>query len=323
MLTKMTTLKRKLETLREEEERLHSSTTARLAHLQDLHSISSLSDVKYETWSRVRVSRLLVDYLLREGYTASAAHLAASKGIEELVDVEAWVACQKVERSLREGSVALALEWCREHGKELKKGGWGLEFELRLQEYVELVREGHEERWGGEMEGLVGGGVGVSSDGNGKSKGEEKLVEARAHAKKYLSGSGDFEVVGRAAGLLAYRPWDNVEPYAVRCPHLPSQSCLLTIYTVPLRPLSLDPPRLTLPLHPPQPLFPPSPAPPPHRPQRRPLRAQNTRLPLRIHIFLRQRIIQHNRRVSHLQHRAQRASAQRSVRPAYQEYSGE
>jgi hypothetical protein len=57
----------------------------------------------------------------------------------------------------------------------------------------------------------------VSIGGGG---GEKKLVEARAHAKKYLSGNGDFELLRRAAGLLAYKPWDEVEPYAV---------CLLVI----------------------------------------------------------------------------------------------
>ena len=56
------------------------------------------------------------------------------------------------------------------------------------------------------------------SDAPRAGGGEQKLVEARAHAKKYLSGSGDYELLGKAAGLLAYKPWNAVEPYAVR-PH--------------------------------------------------------------------------------------------------------
>ena len=213
MISKMQGLKRKLSGLQEEEARLHKAAKARLQHLQDLHDVQSLVDVKYDEWSRVRLSRLLVDYLLREGYASSAACLAQSKGIEDLVDVDAFVSCHKIERSLREGmSTSLALEWCKEHGKELKKGGSILEFELRLQQYIEMVRQGHESGVAG-MEGeFEGVREGVSIGGGG---GEQKLVEARAHAKKYLSGSGDFELLGRAAGLLAYRPWDEVEPYAV------------------------------------------------------------------------------------------------------------
>ncbi|KAF1351662.1 protein FYV10 [Lizonia empirigonia] len=220
MISKMQGLKRKLSNLQEEEARLHKAAKARLRHLQDLHEVQSLVDVKYDEWSRVRLSRLLVDYLLREGYASSAACLAQSKGIEDLVDVEAFISCHKIERSLSEGmSTTLALEWCKEHGKELKKGGSMLEFELRLQQYIELVRQGHK-------------------------RGEAKLVEARAHAKKYLSGSGDFELLGRAAGLLAYRPWDEVEPYASlysasRWAHLASLFLTThhTLYSLPPRPL--------------------------------------------------------------------------------------
>jgi macrophage erythroblast attacher len=213
MISKMQGLKRKLEGLHDEEMRIHKSAKARLRHLQDLYDVKSLTDVKYDEWSRTRLSRLLVDYLLREGYSESAAHLAQSKGITDLVDVDAFVACHRIERSLREGmSTSPALDWCKEHSKELKKAGSMLEFELRLQQYIELVRQGHEAGMSS-MDGIESDGMnGVSIGGGG---GETKLVEARAHAKKYLSASGDFELLRRAAGLLAYKPWDEVEPYAV------------------------------------------------------------------------------------------------------------
>jgi macrophage erythroblast attacher len=228
MISKMQGLKRKLSGLQEEEARLHKAAKARLQHLQDLHDVQSLVDVKYDEWSRVRLSRLLVDYLLREGYASSAACLAQSKGIEDLVDVDAFISCHKIERSLREGmSTTLALEWCKEHGKELKKGGSMLEFELRLQQYIEMVRQGHESGVSG-MDGEYER-EGVSIGGGG---GEQKLIEARAHAKKYLSGSGDFELLGRAAGLLAYRPWDEVEPYAVSVLSPSSHPILLSLLSL-------------------------------------------------------------------------------------------
>ena len=214
MITRMQTLKRKLQTLHEEETKIHQSAKARLQHLQDLYQVQSLVDVKYDEWSRTRLSRLLVDYLLREGYAESAACLARSKGIEELVDVEAFVACQRIERSLREGmSTGLALEWCKEHGKELKKGGSKLEFELRFQQFIELVRQGHEAG----MDGMDGMDVEDGGGGVGVGVGVDKLGEATAHAKMYLSKSGDFKLMGRAAGLLAYKPCDEVEPYHVSC----------------------------------------------------------------------------------------------------------
>lgn len=217
MISKMQGLKRKLEGLQEEEKKWNKASKARVQHLGELWEMESLVDVKYDEWSRTRLSRLLVDYLLRSGYTESAAHLAKSKGIEELVDVDAFVSAHRIESSLREGkTVQLALNWCKENGQALKKLGGNLEFELRLQQFIELVRAGHESlRDTMSDSDDAGGGVAM---GGGRGGGEEKLVEARAHAKKYLlngNGGADFEVLGRAAGLLAYRPWDPVEPYAV------------------------------------------------------------------------------------------------------------
>ncbi|KAF2866580.1 protein FYV10 [Massariosphaeria phaeospora] len=240
MIQKMQGMKRKLEGLHEEELRIHKSSKARLQYLQDLYDVQSLDDVKYEDWSQKRLVRLLVDYLLREGYVESATQLAESKGVNDLVDVEAFVACHRIERSLREGKrTAEALKWCMENGQGLKRLGGMLEFELRLQQYIEMVRQGHEAGIGDGVNGLGDGGMSLGS-GNGASR----LVEARLYAKKYLSASDDFELVGRAAGLLAYRPWDGVEPYASlystdRWNHLAEMflDTHHTLFSLPVRPL--------------------------------------------------------------------------------------
>ncbi len=113
-------LKRKLESLHEEEKTIAQQSRQRIRHLQDLYEIPSLADVKYDEWSRVRLHRLLVDHLLRSGYGESARALARDKGIEDLVDVDVFVACERVQRSLREGRTAEGLAWCAEH-KIMKK----------------------------------------------------------------------------------------------------------------------------------------------------------------------------------------------------------
>jgi macrophage erythroblast attacher len=121
MITRMNNLKRKLETLHNEELTIQRHSRARLEHLNDLYQIPSLADVKYEEWSRIRLNRLLVDYLLRNGYEQSARELAKEKGIEDLVDVEAFVSCHKIEQSLLQGRAQEALSWCTDNKRELKK----------------------------------------------------------------------------------------------------------------------------------------------------------------------------------------------------------
>ena len=120
MISRMQGLKRKLEGLHEEEKVLHQQSRKRIQHLQHLYEIPSLADVKYEEWSRLRLDRLLVDYMLRCGYGDSAVALAKEKGIEDLVDLDIFVNCHAIEKSLRQRSTAECLAWCVEHKPMMK-----------------------------------------------------------------------------------------------------------------------------------------------------------------------------------------------------------
>ena len=133
----------------------------------------------------MRLDRLLVDYLLRLGYTESARQLATEKGIEELVDVGVFEECGRIEAGLREGKMGEALGWCGENKQALKKINSNLELELRLQQFIELARSGD----------------------------MKQLMEAIVHARKHLAAGQDTQFGLRAAGLLAYRPDTLVEPY--------------------------------------------------------------------------------------------------------------
>jgi macrophage erythroblast attacher len=121
-ITHLQTLKRKLSSLNTSSQDLARQSAARIQHMEELYQIPSLADVKYEEWSRIRLDRLLVDYLLRMGYTGSARQLAEEKGLEALVDLDEFEAVAKVERSLRvEKRVDAALAWCARNSTGLKK----------------------------------------------------------------------------------------------------------------------------------------------------------------------------------------------------------
>lgn len=59
-----------------------SRTRQRLEHLSQLNAIPSLESDEFERWSRTRLNRILVDYLLRQGYSASAERLARDVGLQ-------------------------------------------------------------------------------------------------------------------------------------------------------------------------------------------------------------------------------------------------
>ena len=111
--------------------------------------------------------------------------------------MDVFVQCAKIEKSLREGkSTTECLAWCAENKQSLRKQKvWGqclvpikyihhadalqstLEFELRLQQFIELVRSG-------------------------------RRKEATAHSKKFLAPHWDTHLndIQRASGLLANPP---------------------------------------------------------------------------------------------------------------------
>lgn len=210
MISRMQGLKRKMENLHQEERRIHDQSKKRIQHLESLHQIPSLADVKYDQWSRVRLDRLVVDHMLRSGYTESAQQLAQEKDIEDLVDLNVFVQCQRIAESLRCGGTKDALQWCSENKAALKKSQvccsihrparpartlthnmkYNLEFELRMQQYIEMLRTGD----------------------------KEKVVEAMMHAQKYLSSYVETQSaeIHRAAGLLAFPRDTKAEPYKVK-----------------------------------------------------------------------------------------------------------
>ncbi|TGJ81992.1 hypothetical protein E0Z10_g6774 [Xylaria hypoxylon] len=191
MIARMRGVKRKLTAFSEEENRLHRHEEARVKHLAELFSMYGVDDVKYEGWSRTRLDRLLTDYLLRQGYVESARALAQERGIELLVDVDTFEQMNRIRQCLLNGSVQEALVWCTagDTKKELRKMDSNLEFMLRYQQYIELVR----------------------------SRSQTKPDEALAHARKHLFPYKDTyptEVL-HACGLLGMLPEyvDRVDAY--------------------------------------------------------------------------------------------------------------
>jgi macrophage erythroblast attacher len=114
-------MKRKMQSLQEEEKKIQMQSRKRIQHLEALYKIPSLADVKYDQWSRVRLDRLLVDHLLRSGYSESAKQLAQERDIEDLVDLDVFTQCQRVVESLHRGETKEALQWCGENKAALKK----------------------------------------------------------------------------------------------------------------------------------------------------------------------------------------------------------
>ncbi|KAK9722802.1 GID complex subunit containing RING finger motif [Basidiobolus ranarum] len=183
-IQRLKTLKKKLQDAKQEEFLFTQRSKTRLQHLSELNQVLSYNDEAYTRWSRIRLDRVLVDFMLRSGYSETAKALAKDANIEELVDTELFIQSKKIEEALQKHSCTECLHWCSENKTSLRKMKSTLEFNLRLQEFIELVRT-------------------------------RRTSDAITYARKYLIQWTDVNIkeIQQAMALLAFKPDTKCQPY--------------------------------------------------------------------------------------------------------------
>ncbi|KAJ2368644.1 GID complex subunit containing RING finger motif [Coemansia sp. RSA 2611] len=185
LISRLGTLKRKLAEAKHEEAQLIRRSKQRAADLGELSGFESAGQAEFQRWSRARLDRVLIDYMLRTGNVNTAQKLAAANGLEHFADSSLFALVMATEHELRDQhSCHGALQWCGENRSALRKLDSALEFELRLQEFVELARAG-------------------------------QTAAAIAYAKRHLTAWAPAQMprIQRAMALLAFAPATTCAPY--------------------------------------------------------------------------------------------------------------
>jgi macrophage erythroblast attacher len=182
LVDRLSSLKRKAGESISEELDSASMVRKRVQHLKsysskaDGNSLYSSDSSGLAGWKRTRLHRMLVDHLLREGMYETSKLLATNLHIEDLTNIEVFWAAKEVEESLKRHETNRMVAWCYENKSKLRKIHSTLELEIRVQEFVELVRQG-------------------------------KRFDAVKHARKYLAETEDpehIQAVKKCMGLLAF-----------------------------------------------------------------------------------------------------------------------
>uniref|UniRef100_A0A8D1ZWH5 E3 ubiquitin-protein transferase MAEA n=1 Tax=Sus scrofa TaxID=9823 RepID=A0A8D1ZWH5_PIG len=184
VVEKLSVLKRKaVESIQAEDESA-KLCKRRIEHLKE-HS--SDQPAAAGLWKRKRMDRMMVEHLLRCGYYNTAVKLARQSGIEDLVNIEMFLTAKEVEESLERRETATCLAWCHDNKSRLRKMKSCLEFSLRIQEFIELIRQ-------------------------------NKRLDAVRHARKHFSQAegSQLDEVRQAMGMLAFPPDTHISPYKVR-----------------------------------------------------------------------------------------------------------
>ncbi|XP_037295981.1 E3 ubiquitin-protein transferase MAEA isoform X2 [Manduca sexta] len=195
MVEKLKTMKRKASEAIAEELQVAYVCKKRLEHLKE--QASALAEpntpqvrTALNQWRKVRLDRMLVDYFLRNGYYESANKLADTRDLRDLTNVDIYCAAAEVEAELASWRTARCLQWCADNKSKLRKLNSTMEFNIRIQEFIELVRE-------------------------------DKRLEAVRYAKKHFSNfeEGQLQDIQHCMGMLAFPKDTEVEPYrSLQCP---------------------------------------------------------------------------------------------------------
>ncbi|KAH9177732.1 CTLH/CRA C-terminal to lish motif domain-containing protein [Lactarius sanguifluus] len=156
----------------------------RCKHLATIEGIQNSKDSEYTRWVDIRLDRWIVDWVLRHGRVQTARHIAQEKGIEALVDIDLFMDIRRIEEALGKHSCSEALLWCGENKNALRKFKSTLEFDLRLQEYIELARD-------------------------------RRTTDAIAYSRKHLIPWQESHLmqIQQASALLAFPPTTTCNPY--------------------------------------------------------------------------------------------------------------
>jgi macrophage erythroblast attacher len=157
---------------------------ARLDHLSMLQQLGTKDG--HANWNNVRVERILVDYMLRSSYYDTATKLTEANNLQELVDIDIFVDARKVVDALLNKDCSEALAWCAENKSKLKKSKSKLEFKLRLQEFIELVRG-------------------------------DRMIDAIMYARKHLAswGATNMKELQQAMATLAFKSNTDCPGYKI------------------------------------------------------------------------------------------------------------
>lgn len=92
-------------------------------------------------WKKVRLNRLIVEHFLRLGYYDTAEILANRSDIRDITNIDIFQVSREVERDLAQHNTAKCILWCIDNKSKLRKINSDIEFKLRQQEFIELIRK--------------------------------------------------------------------------------------------------------------------------------------------------------------------------------------
>ena len=154
-----------------------------------------------KTQPNIRLLRLIAEYMLRHNLLESASLVAKTFQMRDLLDLDVFAQSKRIRNALLNRDTAECLAWCNDHRSTLKRNKNQLEFELKQQDFIELVRQ-------------------------------RRIDDAIIHAKKHLASYrlAYPAIFSRVCALLCHQSDTRLEPYKVKFQPLYSLTCRICMH---------------------------------------------------------------------------------------------
>ncbi|KAL7647480.1 UNVERIFIED_CONTAM: hypothetical protein RMT77_001076 [Armadillidium vulgare] len=181
VMEKLNSFKRKAEDVTQEEIECGRVIKRRVEHLKEHDSTSPAVICQ---WRKLRLDRLLMEYVLRAGYYNTASELIKGSPIKDLTNLDIFLVANDVEISLKNKDTTKCLAWCHDNKSKLRKLNSTLEFNVRVQEFIEFIKQ-------------------------------DRRMDAVWHARKHFTGQdqSQMQAVQQCMALLAFPVNTDVSPY--------------------------------------------------------------------------------------------------------------
>ncbi|XP_018006816.1 E3 ubiquitin-protein transferase MAEA isoform X2 [Hyalella azteca] len=137
VMSQVSSLKRKAREAVAGEVECARAVRRRIEHLDQAGKGSAAARA---AWESTRIDRLITDFLLREGCYRTAKKLVELRNIKSLTNLGLFENAYEVEQSLERRDVSKCLAWCHENKTKLKKLNSSLEFNIRIQEFIDMIK---------------------------------------------------------------------------------------------------------------------------------------------------------------------------------------
>lgn len=188
VVEKLQVLKRKADESISEELSAGMECKRRLEHLRQqyvpLPSTYEVQLAATNQWKKIRLDRMIVEHFLRLGFYETAERLAIRSNIRDLTNLDIFQTSREVEEDLKKRQTTKCIAWCSDNKSKLRKISSNIEFQLKVQEFIELIRS-------------------------------DRRFDAVKHARKAFATyeQDQLKEIQKCMALLAFPTTTDIEPY--------------------------------------------------------------------------------------------------------------